>query len=133
MNSPGYCCSFDVDDSSPLLYCGLANGSTVVYDTRQSKSPLYLLNDRQKTGGSPVHSIEMIRINNNPFILCANLTKFYAWELDSSILAQSLNNDNNDDNNIISSNDVNNQCHILSIDNLEGKRKTMKKKKRDQY
>ncbi|CAO3607038.1 unnamed protein product [Cunninghamella echinulata] len=112
LNSPGYCCLFDINDSSPLLYCGLANGSVIVYDKRQSKSPLCQLNNRQLTGTSPVHSIAVIKINDKPVILCANLNKFYAWQLDPSNLTQPLDG-------IVPPYDECSQCHILTLDSMQ--------------
>ncbi|CAO3607046.1 unnamed protein product [Cunninghamella echinulata] len=120
LNSPGYCCLFDINDSSPLLYCGLANGSVIVYDKRQSKSPLCQLNNRQLTGTSPVHSIAVIKINDKPVILCANLNKFYAWQLDPSNLTQPLDG-------IVPPYDECSQCHILTLDSMQGKKGKKKK------
>lgn len=83
MEAPGWCCSFDPENSS-LLYCGLANATTLVYDIRNTAKPLHRLQDRQKTGASPMYSLIPMTVGGKSTVLCGNLTKITAWDLDDT-------------------------------------------------
>ncbi|ORZ14244.1 hypothetical protein BCR42DRAFT_64354 [Absidia repens] len=111
LESPGWSCSFGSGTTSSLLYCGLANDTTMVYDLRNTATPLHRLQNRQKTGGSPISSIIPMSINEKPIILCGNLNNIYAWNFDptsisspSATLTTTIENEP--------------QCHIFDLEPL---------------
>ncbi|CAO3588279.1 unnamed protein product [Absidia cylindrospora] len=102
LESPGWSCSFGSGATSSLLYCGLANDTAMVYDLRNTATPLHRLQNRQKTGGSPISSIIPLSINEKPMILCGNLNNIYAWNFDPS--TSTVENEP--------------QCHIFDLEPL---------------
>ncbi|ORX50462.1 hypothetical protein DM01DRAFT_1094805 [Hesseltinella vesiculosa] len=76
--SAGFCCAFDTEP--PLIFCGLANDTTMVFDQRYTNKPLFELHDRAKTKGSPIHSMVPLIVNGRRLLLNSNMNRIYGWQ-----------------------------------------------------
>lgn len=83
MDAPGWSCAFDEYDDN-LLYCGLANNTLMVYDIRNTKSPLHKLKDSTLSALAPIHSLNIGQLNDSrTTVLCSNLKQSYVWTFES--------------------------------------------------
>ncbi|CEG80742.1 hypothetical protein RMATCC62417_15038 [Rhizopus microsporus] len=83
LDAPGWSCAFDEYDDN-LLYCGLANNTLMVYDIRNTKSPLHKLKDSNLSALAPIHSLNIGRLNDSrTTVLCSNLKQSYVWTFES--------------------------------------------------
>ncbi|KAI9024483.1 hypothetical protein CLU79DRAFT_109218 [Phycomyces nitens] len=81
LEAPGWSCNFDNHDPN-ILYCGLANGTIVVYDIRNPHQPLYCL--RLDTSIGPIHSLDIFSDENQYRILCSGLSSSVGWSIGKS-------------------------------------------------
>ncbi|CAO3691343.1 unnamed protein product [Rhizopus microsporus] len=83
LDAPGWSCAFDEYDDN-LLYCGLANNTLMVYDIRNTKSPLHKLKDSTLSALAPIHSLNIGQLNDSrTTVLCSNLKQSYVWTFES--------------------------------------------------
>lgn len=76
--SVGWSCEFD--ESNPnQFYCGLANNSIMIYDTRNTKECLNKIVNKN-LNQTPVHSLISCRLNNTSALLCSSLTQVYYYQ-----------------------------------------------------
>ncbi|KAI8877722.1 hypothetical protein K501DRAFT_278183 [Backusella circina FSU 941] len=80
LDAPAWSCHVDQHDPN-ILYCGLVNSTIMVFDIRNSKTHLKALSSQIMTSGSPLHSIQSVRVGDKKdTLLCSNLIKTFWWE-----------------------------------------------------
>jgi hypothetical protein len=80
LDLPAWSCHIDQHDPN-ILYCGLVNSTIMVFDIRNSKTHVKSLSSPSMTSGSPLHSIQSIRVGGkNDTLLCSNLMKTFWWQ-----------------------------------------------------
>ncbi|KAI7871329.1 hypothetical protein BDF14DRAFT_1221843 [Spinellus fusiger] len=79
----GWSCEFDPLQSN-TLYCGLANDTVLVYDTRNTKKAVAILSQPRTTGGAQIHSLHAGVFGGKMTLLCANAKRAYAWQKNQS-------------------------------------------------
>lgn len=78
---PGWSCCFDPSDEYKIM-CGLANSELLIYDRRNTKSFLQKL-QFPAIAATPLHSLFVKTVNNEPTIYCSNLKQTFTWDAHS--------------------------------------------------